>query len=726
MINKIVVIGSGVMGSAIASLIASSGREVLLLDIGDASNNAIERLKSIRPAALTSLDYLPLITPGTIEKDLEKINNADLVIEVIIENLEIKRQLYSKIEKLMGEDTIISSNTSTIKLSDLLEGRSDRFRNNFVITHFFNPPRYMKLLELVVASNTSESAIAKVSGFLINELGKEVVVCNDTPGFIANRIGCFFIERAIEIAMDNNKKYPQDSYVSFFDQALCQVAGLPKTGVFGLADLIGLDVMKLISKSLTTALPKDDAYQKINLSRPMIDNLISNGFNGRKGKGGFYKLEKKDGKSEMFILDLDTGEHKKLQKNDLNLHDLGELLQTDNPNLQAVWQSVEDMLLYTLNIAEEIATSIYDIDRAIKQGYNWKWGPFEMIDKIGAGKLINLLNSKKIPVPKLLHEKSFYNNGSYLAFDGQYIKIPVDKKYINLNDQEIILSNQDSRLLNLGDGVLCFEILTKMNVLTEKVFQLLQESVQLANNGKYRGMIIGDNDKNFCAGANLSYFYQILKVNDHASVRRFLELGQETMLSIKYSSVPIVATLKGVALGGGCELLLHVAAICAHVEGSFGLVETKVGLLPGWGGIKEFYLRNKSVEDKEIALNSILEARVFDNAEMLKKVPFNIENIKVIFNEQHLLFQAKEMITDNDIISKRIKYVEEKQDFLKEMQYTDSVNDLCTKLFKVDNLSEDNLLNIEKELFAQASKQKDTISKIEKVIYTRRPSNDSI
>lgn len=672
--ERTVVIGSGTMGCGIASLLASTGKKVLLLDLNkDIVRKSLEKIQNTH--ALTNLEYIANITPGTIDEDISKIKEADLVIEAIIEDINAKHSLYKKIEPHMRPNTIISSNTSTIQLKNLIEGRSDLFRKNFVITHFFNPPRYMKLLELVTWDETPNSIKNKLNDFLANDLGKEVVFCKDTPGFIANRIGCYFIEKGIEIALANKLDIYQ------FDQLMHIAAGLPKTGLFGLADLIGLDVMKLISSSLTSILPKNDFYNRIHFHRPLIEDLIARGYNGRKGNGGFYKVEKINGEKQTLVLDLEKNAYITPSPYKIK-EDLKNLLERNDP----VWQVLENTILYTLTIAEDITDNIFDIDRTIKYGYNWKFGPLEMIEQIGIDYFIETLTSKNIKIPSLLIKLK----------EGKIIpQVKIENHPI---PQKILFSYQDSKLIDIGDNVLCFEILSKMNCLTENIFLSLQQAIDYAEKNNKKAIIIGDNDKNFSAGADLSYFYELIKAKNYKSIEAFLKLGQETMTKIKYSSVPIISAVKGVAFGGGCELMLHSHHICIYIDSKFGLVETNVGLVPGWGGIKEFYLRNKNEQNKNIAVQAIKTAQIFDNAELLKKPPFNIKNVKIIFNEKNILNEAK-----------KLALTLYKNNFIK--------NKSVETIFENLNIGEQELFNLERDLFMQACKAEGVLDKLESVLY---------
>ncbi|MFM2045795.1 MAG: hypothetical protein RLY86_4371, partial [Pseudomonadota bacterium] len=436
-IKKAAVIGAGVMGSGIAAHIANAGIPVYLLDIvpnavkeqgGDRSvvaKTAIEKMLKTDPAPFMHKKAAGLVTPGNIEDDLEKLADADLIIEAVLENPKIKHDLYKKLDAVRKDGSVVSSNTSTIPLNILLEGQSERFAADFMITHFFNPPRYMRLLEVVKGPKTRDDAFDAVSRFCDVVLGKGVVPCKDTPGFIANRIGTYFMQAAVNEAMELGLTVEEADAISG------KPMGLPKTGTFGLIDLVGLDLMPLIAKSLLSTLPQDDDYRRIYRSSPVIEKMIADGFTGRKGKGGFYRQQKAaDGRRLREALDLATGQYRKQERAALesaNSRGLKALVEHGDKGGQYAWRVLSQSLTYAASLVPQIADTVVEVDEAMRLGYNWKFGPFEMIDQLGTGWFAEKLAAEGKEVPALLKTaagRPFYRvEGGKLQFlgtDGDY------------------------------------------------------------------------------------------------------------------------------------------------------------------------------------------------------------------------------------------------------------------------------------------------------------------
>jgi len=392
-INKVAVIGSGVMGSGIAAHIANSDTKVVLLDIaakeGDKNSivkGALAKISKADPEMVTHKRKLKNIEIGNLDDDLDKVADCDWIIEVIIENLDIKKSLYEKLEGKRKQGAVISSNTSTIPLEKLIEGRGEKFQQDFMITHFFNPPRYMKLLELVVGKKTNKKSADAIRNFCDFKLGKGVVECNDRPGFIANRVGTFWLTRALKEVVDTGAS------VEVADAMMSRPIGVPKTGVFGLMDLIGLDLLPLIAKSFADTLPADDEFNKIYAMPATMEKLISDGYTGRKGKGGFYRLnpDAPKGTKEKQSVDLATGEYSKsvkprLKSAKVSRKSLALMVEEGDAGSKFVWPVLRDLIVYTANLVGDIAPEIKDIDDAMRLGYNWKYGPFEIVDKFALG-----------------------------------------------------------------------------------------------------------------------------------------------------------------------------------------------------------------------------------------------------------------------------------------------------------------------------------------------------
>ncbi len=588
-IRKAAVIGAGVMGAGIAAHIANAGVPVVLLDVSRRiAAEAVEKLLRAEPQALMTPEAARLISTGSIEEDLARISPCDWIVEAIVEKLEIKRSLYARIAAHKHADAIVSSNTSTIPLADLVAQSSAAFRRDFLITHFFNPPRYMRLLEIVAGPETSGPAVEMVAKFADVRLGKSIVHCKDRPGFIANRLGCFWMQSAIATAFE------QGISVEEADAVMGKPFGIPRTGVFGLLDLVGIDLMPHVNASLARALEKDDLFHSVNVALPFVDGMIAQGLTGRKGKGGFYRINREQGKRKEAI-DLVTGEYHAAKS--IHVDPQVSLITEDSRLGRYAGAVMLKTLAYAALLVGDAADDIHSIDEAMRLGYNWTWGPFELIDRIGAAKFGTLLNTAGLPAAPILAaaaNRGFYRGRSALTLDGIHAAIPRPEGTLLLADIKAaaapILKNQSATLWNLGDGAACFELNTKLNTLDADAFELLNRSIDHVV--KYqRAMVIYSDATNFSAGVNLRALLAPARAGDWKQLEAVVELGQQTFKRLKYAAFPSVAAVAGLAVGGGCELLLHCSAVQAHAECYAGLVETSVGILPAWGGCGELLSR---------------------------------------------------------------------------------------------------------------------------------------
>lgn len=607
-IKKAAVIGAGVMGSGIAAHIANAGVPVMLLDIvpdGDGDRDAIAkgalvRMQKADPAPFMSRAAEKLVTPGNTEDHLVSLGECDWIVEAVVENPKVKQDLYARLEAIAGPDTVISSNTSTIPLAILTEGRSDRFRSSFMITHFFNPPRYMRLLEIVAGPDTDPVKLETIRRFADVRLGKGVVEAKDTPGFIANRIGTYWIQAGINEAFDLGLS------VEEADAVAGRPMGVPKTGIFGLVDLVGLDLMPHIAQSLLATLPKNDPYRAIYRVEPLIERLIADGYTGRKGRGGFYRLNREGGGRVKQSIDLKTGAWAPSEKVTVEAAEAGReglraVVDHDSPAGRYAWRLLAQTLSYAASLVPEIADTIVDVDDAMKLGYAWKYGPFELIDQLGTDYLIDRLTEDDIPVPTVLQNargRTFYrvDDGrlQYLGLDGGYIDLARPDGVVLLADikrrSDPLLKNGSAALWDIGDGVTCFEFTAKMNTLDDQVMELLARALDLTGRS-YKAMLVYNEGSNFSVGANLGLAMFAANIALWGQVEALVKGGQDTYKALKYAPFPVVAAPSGMALGGGCEILLHADAVQAHAETYCGLVEVGVGVIPAWGGSKEMLLR---------------------------------------------------------------------------------------------------------------------------------------
>jgi 3-hydroxyacyl-CoA dehydrogenase len=610
-IRKVAVIGSGVMGSGIAAQVANAGMPVLLLDIvGKDANDrssiargAVEKLLKTEPAPLMSPRNAALITVGNIDDDLGQLADCDWIVEVVLERLDVKQSLYRKIDAVRRPGTPISSNTSTIPLASLIEGLPDTFATDFFITHFFNPPRYMRLLEVVTGPKTDKTIVEKVSTFCDVALGKSIVVCNDSPGFIANRLGVYWMQSAVIEAIDDKLSIEEA------DAVMGRPFGIPKTGVFGLLDLVGLDLMPHINASLGGLLPKTDAFHTTAREIPLIGKMIADGYTGRKGKGGFYRIDKTGGKKEKQAIDLATGHYAKAEgaeSTDLKgaEKNLRGLMSADTKVGRYAWRVMSRVMAYAAGLLPEAAGEVTAIDEAMRLGYNWKQGPFELIDKVGAAWLTKRLQDEGVAVPaflKAVGDNTFYRveNGrrQYFGLDGAYHDIVRPPGVILLEDIKLtskpLLKNASAALWDIGDGVVCLEFTSKSNSMDEQIMDLLQKTIKLVKESQ-KALVIYNEGGNFSVGANLGLALFAANIAAWTEIEKLIFAGQSTYQMLKYAPFPVVSAPAGMALGGGCEILLHSDAVQAHAELYAGLVECGVGLIPGWGGCKEMLVRWKS------------------------------------------------------------------------------------------------------------------------------------
>jgi 3-hydroxyacyl-CoA dehydrogenase len=602
--SKVAVIGAGVMGCGIAAQIANAGVRVLLLDVvaKDGANRnavaegAVARALKTDPAPFMSAAAAKLIETGNIEDDLPRVAGCDWIVEVVVERLEVKQALYRRLDSVRRPGTAVSSNTSTIPLATLIEGLPASFVRDFMITHFFNPPRYMRLMELVTGPGTDAALAGRVGQFCDVALGKSVIACKDSPGFIANRLGVFWMTAAVTETIEHGLTIEEA------DAVMGRPFGVPKTGVFGLMDLVGLDLMPHVNASMAGALPKDDAFHSINRDVPVIRRLIEAGYTGRKGRGGFYRLNREGGRRAKETLDLATGEFRPEQRADLPEiaaagRDLRKLMQAPGKIGAYAWTVMGHTLAYAAKLVPEAADDVAAIDEAMRLGYNWKYGPFELIDRVGADWLIGRLREEGSSVPPMLQlaaGRSFYRvqNGvrQQLGQDGDYHDMVRPAGVLMLEDVKRagkpVLHNGSASVWDIGDGVLCFEFTSKSNALDEAIMSLLGKTIALVKKD-YRALVIYNEAENFSVGANLGLALFAANIAAWMQIDSLIATGQEMLQKLKYAPFPVVSAPAGMALGGGCEFLLHSDAVQAHAETYAGLVECGVGLLPGWGGCKE-------------------------------------------------------------------------------------------------------------------------------------------
>ena len=630
-LKKVAVLGSGVMGSGIACHLANIGLEVLMLDIiprdleGDKLkdptlrnsivDSALQNSIRSKPAPLYHKSFASRISTGNFEDDFEKISDADWIIEVVVERLDIKQQIFEKVDNNRKNNSLVTSNTSSIPMHLLSEGRSDNFKAHFCGTHFFNPPRYLRLLEVIPTSDTLESVINFFMEFGKVNLGKETVLCKDTPAFIGNRIG---VMSATEMTI-LTKKY--SFTVEEVDVLTGSLIGRPPTATFRLQDLVGLDTGDNVSRFVMDNVENDTYINKIKkLPEPnFMRFLLDNKFLGNKSGKGFYeKTKKKDanGKTIINVLNLETLEYKPAVKPRLEIVKTAKGMELLDKRLQFLvdggskeHQFFKDyfgaLFAYSAARIPEISDQYFPLDDAMRTGYVWEYGPFEYWDLIGFEKGIALVEALGESLPKWVHDlkasgaQSFYKyeNGKKHYFNIQTKKfevLPGKDAFIILDSyraQKSIIKNSECTVHDIGDGVLCLEFTSKSNSIGEGIGRGIDEAIRLAEEGDWKGIVIGNNAKQFSVGANLMNVGMMAMQKQFDPLDKMVDDFQQINMRIRTSKIPVVVATQGYVFGGGCEIAMHCDAGVYAAESYIGLVEVGVGLLPGGGGTKEFAVR---------------------------------------------------------------------------------------------------------------------------------------
>ena len=772
-IKKVAVIGSGVMGAGIAAHCANAGCEVLLLDIvldgssdrNAISKNAVDKMQKSNPEMLMVKENSKLISSGNIEDHLYKLETYDWVIEVIIENLEIKRKLYKDIAENIGDETILSSNTSTIPRSELISDMSPGLSSRFLITHFFNPPRYLPLLEVVSGPEVDKEILNRFCTFADLDLGKRVTMCNDSPGFIGNRLGIYFIQRAYKATIDHGLSIEQA------DAMLGRPIGLPKTAVFSLMDLVGIDLIPHVTGSLISHLPKTDPFHEIaGAGKETVASMIEEGYTGRKGKGGFYRLNKESGKKVKEARNLISGEYNTAERRagypsaKMGKRGLSAIMDCDDKGSDFVTDVLLDTLSYAAYIVPEVSDDIYAIDGAMKVGYNWKNGPFEMMDSIGIKSMVQRLQETNRNVPPFLslalEKGSFYNvedrEITRLSPDGEMVIVDRSEEILTVADLRRrgtpLKRNSSASIWDMGDDVLLVEYHTKMNAMDPMNMEMLLNAVDMAENEDWKGVVIGNDAPNFCAGANLGLALFAANLAAWKELDDFIGLGQDTYQTLKYSEVPIVAASSGLCLGGGAEVLMHCDAVQAHSESYVGLVEVGVGIIPAWGGCKEYLGRLKEfglVPNGPMgavmkAFEVIGTAQVAKSAEQARTMGFLSPNDRVTMNRDRLLADAKKLLIEisNDYIppeprtyslpgiSGKVALKLAVNDLAlsgkvtpHDVIVTNALADILSggDTDVTDLLNEDDILAMEKETIVRLAKNTDTLDRMQHMLETGKP-----
>lgn len=609
-INKAAVIGAGTMGLGIAGQLANAGVDVVLLDIPAKGKNrnaipqrALERLLDENQPGLLHEDFISRIRIGNIEDDMHLLGDADWIAEAIVERLDIKKSLYKSIDAVRKPGSIVSSNTSTIPISLLVEDMPESFQAEFAITHFFNPVRYMRLLELVRGSRTRPEVIACLEQFGDKQLGKGIVLCNDTPGFLGNRVGVFAIQTALHAAFRMGLR-PEEA-----DAIFGRPMGIPKTGVFGLYDLIGIDLMSDVAKSLVSILPAGDAFHDVAAEIPLMTRMISEGYIGNKvSKGGFYRpadIENDISRKTLDLSEFRYRDHRPSRPRaaiDAELAGDFTMLLAKNDKFGAyAWEILSRTLCYAAELVPEVNESLLAVDDAMKLGYNWIQGPHEMIDAIGVDNFIARLEEDGRAVPDFVRTaagRSFYRvqDGSlqYLLADGSYRDLRRADGVLRFSEKrrtlKAIEENAAASYFDIGDDIGLIEFHSKANALGPDSIDLIAAAVEHASSNM-RAIVVHNDAQHFSCGADLQSILGFIASKDLTGLDSFLEHYQQTMLALRYAPIPVIAAPSGLSMGGGFEVLLHTDKVVYHANSVTGLVESLVGVVPGGGGVKEMLYR---------------------------------------------------------------------------------------------------------------------------------------
>ena len=664
-IKKVVVIGSGTMGSGIAAHLCNANVPVTLLDLTtEISQKAKERIQKSRPPLLIDKKKIDNIRAGNINDDFDVVKDADWVVEAVVERIDIKHNIYEKIFKFRKSGAIVSSNTSSIPIKILSEKLTDTEKKDFCITHFFNPVRYMGLLEIVKNENNDLEKINSLKKFCELELGKGAIVCNDTPGFLGNRIGVF----AMQVAM--TEAFRMELSIEEADAVFGRPMGIPKTGVFGLYDLIGIDLMADVLKSFIKELPKNDPFQVVAKEIPLITKLINTGYTGRKGKGGFYRMNKQNNQKILEAINLESGEYSVTKKIDLGIEtiNLNILINRKDKYGEYAWSVISKIIKYASSLVPGITDKFNDIDEAMRLGFNWAMGPFEMLKAIGVKNFFNRIdafeNNKFLENLSRAKDENFYGERQKYTDIETLGKIKPKAIKVDKNKSAEIYRFKDFNIVEF----------------TTKACALNYDSMDALKNATDKPLIIINESMQFSAGVNLTYTMDFADKGDFKSIEKFIKYFQETCKHLKYSDHPVISAPSGLVLGGGEEVAIQSNFVVSHTNIVMGLVETGVGLVPAGGGCKEVLWRwSQSSEAKKDPDYAPLE--VFNIIGYAKTATSTVEAVPLKF----LRPEDKKVMNRNSLFEVSKKLIEENKEFVppKECKFNLSGKPLKEKMIKV-------------------------------------------
>ena len=735
-IKKVVVIGSGTMGSGIAAHLCNANIPVTLLDLTtEISEKARDRIFKSKPPLLLDKSKIKNIKVGNIDDNFDIVKDADWVVEAVVERIDIKHDIYEKIFKNRKTGAIVSSNTSSIPIKVLSEKLIPEQKRDFCITHFFNPVRYMGLLEIVKNENNDLDKINSLKKFCEIELGKGAIVCNDTPGFLGNRVGVF----AMQVAM--TEAFKMKLSIEEADAIFGRPMGIPKTGVFGLYDLIGIDLMADVLKSFIKELSEEDLFQEVAKEIPLVKKLIETGYTGRKGKGGFYRMNKNGATKIMEAINLETGKYSTSQKINIGSDniDLQSLISRDDKYGEYAWSVISKIIKYASSLVPGITKDFNDIDEAMRLGFNWTKGPFEMLEEIGVENFFNKIEDFK--GNKFLENLSKSKNQDFYGSRQKYTEIEtlgkVKKKAVSVD------GNNSAQIYRFNDYNIV-EFTTKANALDYNSMDALKKATD-------KPLIIINESMQFSAGVNLTYTMDFANKRDFKSIKKFIKYFQETCKHLKYSDHPVISAPSGLTLGGGFEVMVQSNFVASHTNIVVGLVETIVGLIPAGGGCKEMLARWLATDEAKKDPN-YAPLKVFDIIGYGKTATSPVEaepmkylkpEDKKIMNRNSLLEVSKEILNEN----KDFKAPSETKFILPGKTVIPEMNKILEKLYNdkiildhglkvaqelsyvlsggdttIDKtLSEDDLFKLELDAFMRLIETKETQDRIKHTLATGKP-----
>ena len=735
-IKKVVIIGSGTMGSGIAAQLCNANVPVTLLDLKtEISSAAKERIYKSRPPLLIDKKQIENIKVGNINDNFDVVKDADWIVEAVVERIDIKHNIYEKIFKNRKPGAIVSSNTSSIPIKVLSEKLSKIEKKDFCITHFFNPVRYMGLLEIVKNENNDLSKINSLKKFCEVELGKGAIVCNDTPGFLGNRIGVY----AMQVAM--TEAFKMKLSIEEADAVFGRPMGVPKTGVFGLYDLIGIDLMADVLKSFIKELPKNDEFQIVAKEIPLITKLIETGYTGRKGKGGFYRMNKANNQKILEAINLESGEYLATKKIDLGIDtvNLNKLIDREDKYGQYAWSIISKIIKYSSSLVPGITDKFNDIDEAMRLGFNWAMGPFEMLKSIGVKKFFekidNFENNAFLTNLSKTKDENFYGERQLYTKIETLGKMKPKALKIDKNKSADVYRFKDFNIVEF----------------TTKACALDYNSMDALKKATDKPLIIINESMQFSAGVNLTYTMNFADKGDFKSIEKFIKYFQETCKHLKYSNFPVISAPSGLVLGGGEEVAIQSNFVVSHTNIVMGLVETLVGLVPAGGGCKEVLWRwtqtDEAKKDPDYAplkvFNIIGYAKTATSPIEAEPLKFLRPQDKKIMNRNSLLDESKKIIYANrdfkppkpctfNLSGKPLK---NKMIILLEKLYNDKVildhgmevgKELANVLSGGDTsidktLTEDDLYKLELDSFMRLIQTKKTQERIKHTLSTGKP-----